>query len=351
MSRTIIFLTVFGSLMLFVDVYFWQAFRIKFFNTGRNEQLIKWLYWGFSILWMILLAYSMMQYNAKNPAKILTPIRGIAFALFFGKLIGIAPLLVDDVFRLFRWGAKLTGNPIIQSDQTGGINRLEFLQKSALGLGGLMFGAMTYGVAFGRFNFKKHIVKMKLKNWPEQLDGLKAIQISDIHLGSFTSTDPIKDVVKMINQENPDFIFFTGDLVNSFAWEAEPFIEELSKLEARYGKYSVLGNHDYADYAGLRKDIPEDRQKWQDNHIRMLEIHKEMGFDLLLNENRVIEINGGKFNIAGVENWGAGGFAKYGDLDKSLEGLNHDLPTILLSHDPSALHIKILYTLYAYSLK
>ena len=228
--------------MLCIDIYFWQAFKIKFFNKAGNEQLVKYIYFGLSLIWMILFFYSMMQYQVKNPIKVLTPIRGIAFAIFVGKLVGIAPLLVDDILRLFRWVAKLTGNPIINGDQTNGINRLEFLQKTALGLGGLFFGLMTYGVAVGRFNFKKHRVKMKLKNWPEQLDGLKAIQISDIHLGSFTSADPIKDIVKLINDEKPDLIFFTGDLVNSFAWEAEPFIDELSKLEARYGKYSVRLN-------------------------------------------------------------------------------------------------------------
>lgn len=277
--------------------------------------------------------YAMARYNDRNAPAILTFFRGLGFSLFVGQFIGLVPILLDDIVRLVRWVAKLTGSPIISND-INGVSRLEFLQKSALAVGGLFFGTMTYGVAIGRFNFKKHLVDIKLKNWSSNIAGLKVVQISDLHLGSFTSTEPIEEAVQMINEEEPDIIFFTGDLVNTFAWEAEPFIEALSKLKAKYGKFSVLGNHDYADY-GIDRSAPDYKEQWTNNLNQMLKIQKEMGFDLLMNENRVMDINGGKFNIVGVENWGAGGFAKYGQLDKALEGLDHELPTILLSHDPS----------------
>lgn len=325
------FLTTIGIVVILVDIYFYQAFRIKFFDSS----ITKWAYWIGSLVMLGMFVYTMSMYQVKDAPKFLTPLRGIVFAVFVGKLLGLAPLIIDDLGRVVRLVASWTGNPIIKEDGGDGISRLAFLQKSALVVGGLFFTTMTWGVVSGRFKFTKMKKKVKIKNWPQELSDLKIIQISDIHLGSFTSTEPIEEAVKLINEENPDFVFFTGDLVNSFAWEAEPFVEALSKLNPRYGVYSILGNHDYADYAGLNRQNPEDNQIWMNNHTQMLDIHKRMGFNLLLNEHKVIDIDGGKFNLVGIENWGAGGFSKYGDLEKAVQGIDKDLPTILLSHDPS----------------
>lgn len=325
------FLSTIGIIVILVDIYFYQAFRIKFFDSP----LTKWVYWVGSIVMLGLFVYTMMMYQVKDSPKYLTPLRGLVFAVFVGKLIGLVPLIIDDVGRLVRLLSNWIGYPIVKEDADGGISRLDFLQKSALALGGLFFATLTWGVVSGRFRFTKMKKKVKIKNWPDQLSNLKVIQISDIHLGSFTSTEPIEEVVRLINEEKPDFVFFTGDLVNSFAWEAEPFVEALLKLKAKHGVYSILGNHDYADYAGLDRRKSEDNEVWLKNHEEMLDMHKRMGFNLLLNEHKEFNIDGAKFNLVGIENWGAGGFSKYGDLEKAVEGMNQDLPTILLSHDPS----------------
>ena len=95
--------------------------------------------------------------------------------------------------------------------------------------------------------------------------------------------------------------------------------------------YSILGNHDYCDYVMLKRDS----QEWKTNFKKLLELEKEVGFDLLLNESRVISKGENKFNIVGVENWGAGNFNKDGDLDAAMNIVDDSLPTILLSHDPS----------------
>lgn len=329
--RSLAFLSILGGIAIVVDLYFYQAFKIKFFDNS----LSKWSYWIGSVLLLVSLLTTMYLYQAKDAPKFLTPLRGIAFAFFVGKLVGLAPIIIDDVLRLVRLIASGIGKPILEADASNGISRLEFLKKSALGVGGLMAATLTYGVVVGRFNFTKVKRKVKIKNWPESLSQLKIIQISDIHLGSFTSTKPIEEAVRLINEEKPDFVFFTGDLVNSFAWEAEPFVDALKAIDAKHGVYSILGNHDYADYAGLNRKNPEDNQAWLQNHHEMLDIHKRMGFKLMLNAHEEINIDGAKFNLVGIENWGVGGFSKYGDLSKAVEGMNTELPTVLLSHDPS----------------
>jgi predicted MPP superfamily phosphohydrolase len=165
------------------------------------------------------------------------------------------------------------------------------------------------------------------------------VQISDMHLGSYGG-DPalVRNGVDLINAEQPDLIVFTGDLVNDYADEAEPFIAELGRLQARIGKYSILGNHDYSDYP-----------KWPDpaskaaNLKRLKEIHSEMGFRLLLDEHESLERNGARIGLLGVQNWGHR-FQQYGDLAKTLRG-TEGLPfRILLSHDPTHWEHQVLGT-------
>ena len=137
----------------------------------------------------------------------------------------------------------------------------------------------------------KNIDSLRLNKWPKELDGLKIIHISDLHLGVYVNK-PIKDVVELINNEEPDIIVFTGDLINNSYWEADDFISDLAQLKARHGKYAILGNHDYGDYLGIDKNTQSGMNKWQSNFNKMIAIHDKIGFDLLLNENRKIEING-----------------------------------------------------------
>ena len=152
-----------------------------------------------------------------------------------------------------------------------------------------------------------------------------------MHLGSFNNVKELEIVVEMINEENPDLVVFTGDLVNNYYHEALPYVETLKKIKAKDGKYSVLGNHDYCDYVMLKRSSKE----WKDNFNNLLKLQKEMGFELLLNEPRIIKKGNSHFNIVGVENWGAGNFNKDGDLDLAMNNVFDDVPTILLSHDPS----------------
>ena len=335
MNKIIYNLLFFCVFFLILDLYFWQAFKNNFLFNLKSNTLVKVIYWAVSLSAIPVMAYSMIHYQNPESPKYLILVRAFILSIYLAKFLACIPLVIDDVIRGFRWIISVVVPDKDVSSRTEGISRLNFLKNLSFLIGSFIFGIMSWGIIYGRFNFKKHQLSIKLNKWPQALDGLKIIQISDLHLGSFTSTKPIKEVVDLINEEEADLIVFTGDIINNSYWEADDFIHDLSRLKAKYGKYAILGNHDYGDYLGIDKNTESGRKEWQSNFNKMTAIYDKIGFDLLLNENRTIEINGNSFNLIGVENWGAGGFAKYGDFNKSIQGLDHELCNILLSHDPS----------------
>ena len=197
--------------------------------------------------------------------------------------------------------------------------------------GFLPFLIILYGIFRSLYRFKVHHVKIKFKNLPKNYIGLKVVQISDLHLGSFNYRYHILDrAIGMINKLEPDLIFFTGDLVNNCSWELDNWDSVLKQLSAKKGKYAVLGNRDYGDYK--KWDTKEMKLK---NFEEIKNFYKKVNFKLLLNEAEVIYNDDDMMAIVGVENWGNPPFKRYGDLSKSLKNIT-DIPfKILLSHDPS----------------
>ncbi|WP_430816118.1 metallophosphoesterase [Carboxylicivirga sp. RSCT41] len=210
------------------------------------------------------------------------------------------------------------------------ISRKKFLSQVGIVMASLPFVSLLFGVMKGRFAFSKRYTKLSFPNLPESFDGLKIIQISDLHLGSLNSNyEEMEEAVRLINDEHPDLICFTGDLVNNFYEETIGWEKVFSKLNARIGKYSILGNHDYGDYS-----------KWssaeeKSNNLRQIkEAHGRLGFKLLNNQSRTIAQNGEEIVVTGVENWGHPPFPQYGDLKKASEGTENIPFKLLLSHDP-----------------
>ena len=183
----------------------------------------------------------------------------------------------------------------------------------------------------GKYNYKIQKVNLGFQNLPKSFHGLKIVQISDLHLGSFAGNPAkLEPAIEMINNLNPDYIFFTGDLVNNIASEAEEFIPLLKKLYAKYGKYSILGNHDYGEYYNWPS-----KEALNENMEQLFRYHESVGFILLRNESVLLERNGESIALIGVENWGLPPFKKYGNLQKSYLPVKDESFKILLSHDPS----------------
>ncbi len=192
---------------------------------------------------------------------------------------------------------------------------------------------ILWGIFFGRFNFTVDHVEVTIDDLPPAFNGYKIVQISDIHAGSFAGfAKRFRKAVDLINKQEPNLIVFTGDMVNNFAEEATPLIPVFSQLEARDGKYAVLGNHDYGGYFDW--DSPADSAM---NHADLEYAIERMGFVLLNNQSVVVSrYNDDPMALIGIENWGiAERHPKRGDLEKAMKPVR-DIPfKVLLSHDPS----------------
>ena len=211
------------------------------------------------------------------------------------------------------------------------------MSELALIIAAIPFFGLLYGISGGRHHYKVHRITLKFNDLPDAFDGFTLTQLSDIHAGSFTSKKGVEKGVAMVNKQNSDVILFTGDLVNNAASEMSPWIDTFAKLTAPMGKYSVLGNHDYGDYAKWEtKDIKAD------NLARLKEVHKEIGFKLLLDQSVQLEKDGQKIALIGIENWGKGSFAKYGSLTKATVNVDDSEFKVLMSHDPSHWEAKTL---------
>jgi predicted MPP superfamily phosphohydrolase len=201
----------------------------------------------------------------------------------------------------------------------------------------LLFIAILVGILWGRWNWKVHKVQLDFPHFPEDLNSVKIVQISDVHVGSFFNNyKKVEKAIEKINALNADYVFFTGDLVNNSAAEMKGWESVFSKIQAKKGKYSILGNHDYGDYVKWESE----NQKHQ-NLRDLIAIHQEIGFIPLLNES--VEL-GPNFWLLGVENWGKAPFRQSGDLGKTLSNVPTEAFKLLLSHDPSHFDLQVLDT-------
>ena len=190
---------------------------------------------------------------------------------------------------------------------------------------------LIYGMIRNPYRYKVFKTELELPDLPKELDGLKVVQISDIHAGSFGNRPPILRGIRKINLLEPDLFFFTGDLVNSKATEIDPFIKDFGRIKARYGKFSVLGNHDYGDYIQWDSQVQK-----MENFQKLHAAHEALGWKLLKNDAASVEIGGKKISIIGVENISARNqFITYGDLNKAYNYEDDCDLRILLSHDPT----------------
>lgn len=207
----------------------------------------------------------------------------------------------------------------------------KLFKRMAILLGSLAFVGLFIGSIHWVSKFKTRTVNIPIHNLPQSFNGFRIVQLSDIHLGSWMTTKPLERAVQIVNELQPDIVLFTGDMVNFSGSETKGFEEVLGMIKAPYGVYAILGNHDYGDYV-----------RWEDSlskaeDFKILEnFYKKIGWELLRNEHRVIELNGDSILLAGVENWSATArFHRYGDMQKTMTGAPSSDVSILMSHDPT----------------
>lgn len=320
--RWIIFIIIY----FIIDYYSFQAVKAVTKKT--------WLHYLYIALSIIVVGNFVYQFMQVSEGRVLTPAKSYAFGFLVTLIalkMAIVPILLgEDIFRF------LSGvyTKLFSSNESFGLpSRRKFISQMAFVVAALPFSSLLYGMYKGKYNYKVLKYVLEFEDLPKAFDGYQITQISDIHSGSFDleySKAKIDYGVDLINQQKSNLILFTGDLVNNKAVEMEPWIDTFKKLKADDGKFSVLGNHDYGDYVDWKSSEAKSQ-----NLEKLKDIHKLLDFDLLLNTNRMLEKNGEKIALIGVENWGAGGFKKAGDLKLASSGIKTEDFKILMSHDPS----------------
>ena len=331
MKTRIMTFVIITLLLLAIDYYVFQAVVAVSKNLSSTWRLTaQWAFWLPTFLSFAALAWwtfgDPYKYGAGARNWVVTGIVGI----YFSKLFAVLFLFIDDLQRGVRWLVKVFTKEDAPGLQGEVITRSEFLSKTALIAAAIPFGTMAYGIISGAHDYRIKRITVKLPNLPKSFDGIKIGHLSDIHSGSFFNKTAVKGGVEMLMNEKPDAIFFTGDLVNNESTEVKEYIEIFDKLKAPLGVYSVTGNHDYGDYKNW-VSLEGKRKNFSD----LIAAHKQMNFDILMNEHRDIKIGQDKIAVLGLENWGGGRFAKYGKLNEAHRGTDEASVKLLLSHDPS----------------
>ncbi|MCL6216737.1 metallophosphoesterase [Zunongwangia pacifica] len=310
---------LFIAFYLLVDIYAFQALR----NLNRS-------WWVAGVYFFIsLLVIGNFIYQWQSSGGTFFSAIGFAFgivlAFLLAKIVLVIFMFAEDIVRFFIGIFNAVSGSGYKAP-----GRRKFVSQIALGLAAIPFVSVLYGMFKGKYDFRVLNYALYFEDLPAAFDGYRVGQISDVHSGSFDNHEKVAYGVDLLNKQEADVVFFTGDLVNNKAVEMKNWKSLFSTVKAKDGVYSILGNHDYGDYVNWNS-----AEEKENNLDQLKSIHAEMGWDLLLNEHRYLEKNGEKIAIVGVENWGGGHFKKAGDLDAAGKNVDDKDFKILLSHDPS----------------
>ncbi len=320
----ILFLFFFTIISVLLDLYFFQI--IKKYRKINWAKPLFFIYWSFTAITVFNFLYYFIDIDYNLGFSTKTFIFSVIIGNFISKLVSLPFLLIDDIRRFIIYLFRKK-----ESSSDNKISRSKFLSISASLAYGLPITSLSYGILSNNvYDYRVKRRNISFKNLPMAFDGIKVCHISDIHIGSLKNRLAVRGGIDMILNEKPDIILFTGDLVNDRAIELKGWGDDLSKISAPLGVFSVLGNHDYGEYSD-----------WKDNNAKnknfndLLYSQKEFGWNLLRNENTNIEVDGERLNIIGVENWASSRFQQYGDLDSAYKGIEEENFKLLMSHNPS----------------
>jgi predicted MPP superfamily phosphohydrolase len=317
-------LLLLSFILLVIELYAFQTLRILV--------KIKWVLVSYQVISVLLLGfiiYSFMQFDrtvGQTQQTMFTT--ALLLVIYIPKVVLSLVLLGEDIFRI---GVGSVNYFVKYNDSSGFLaSRRKFVSQIGLGLAAVPFLSLIYGVTIGKYNYKVIKQRIFFPDLPDAFDGFTITQISDLHSGSFDNPEKISYAVDLINQQNSDMILLTGDIVNTDAKEMHPWIDTFNKIQKHeFGKFSVLGNHDYGEYVTW----PSEKEK-EDNFQAIKDLYGQIDFRLLLNEHTFIEKGDAKIALVGVENWGHN-FKKAGDINKATEHVKKEDFKILMSHDPS----------------
>ena len=307
-----------------IEVYSFQAIR-----TISKSKVVNVVYLVVSILAIAFIFYQFSKFDrsvGQTQMSLFT--LGLLLLLLIPKIILTVFMLLEDVFRIFSG----TITHFVGDNDSGSFlpDRRKFISQMALVIAAIPFTSLLYGMTKGKYDYRVIRQPLYFTDLPDDFDGFTITQISDVHSGSFDNPEKIQYAIDLINEQKTDLMLFTGDIVNTHATEMHPWIDIFNKIDNhQYGKFAVLGNHDYGEYVTWPSQAAKD-----ENFEAIKKVYGDIGFDLLLNQNKKIKKGSSEIAIVGVENWGKN-FKQAGDLNKASEGLSNEDFKILMSHDPS----------------
>ncbi|EIM76896.1 metallophosphoesterase [Nitritalea halalkaliphila LW7] len=323
----LLFLTALVLFSTFLNWYSFQAVRtlLEVYAAPRTRQfgaVIYWILFSGVTVW-ILLAFLRIFSEGEITASTQSMLNVFLTVVVTQVTLSVF-LLGEDLYRQASAGIGL-----LQGQAFSLPERRSWLSILALTVAAVPFFSFVYGIVVGKYNYKVHREVLYVDALPEAFEGFTITQLSDIHAGSLRNQQAVAKGVALAQRQQSDLIVFTGDLVNHKADEIDPLLPIFETLEAPYGKFAVLGNHDYGDY--VQWPSPADKAA---NLAALKQKFADMGFRLLLDEHVPISRGEEAWYLLGVENWGVGFKAK-GDLEAALQGVPESAFKVLLSHDPS----------------
>lgn len=326
-----------SALVFLVDWYVFHAIR-ALIHQADFRKWFSWCFWMFSFVTFCFFLYFRLVGQNGLPRLVLVFAFSSFFIVFLSKLIFSIFLLGGDVTRGLAIAGFWIKNLVTGDGQNYSPARSAALVKIGLGIAGIPLFTLVYGMFKGAYRYQLKRMDLVLKDLPKAFEGLKIVQISDMHTGSFYNKKAVNHGIDLLLNEKPDLIFFTGDLVNNEASEVVDYLDIFKRIAAPLGVFSVLGNHDYGDYM-----IWPSQQAKEANLEQLKQYQKELGWRLLLDEHVVISRDGDQMALVGIQNWGAkGNFPKYGNLKRAMEGAETYAVKLLLSHDPSHWEAQVL---------
>jgi len=321
-------------IVLGLDIYLWSSIRRSLSDLSHPMAVVMRILYWFPLAMLIGASVTMffIHFSYWRPS-IRIWVFGIIVLAYASKLIPVFLLILADLLRLVKFTWRFTSHqtmPVPTAKR--GISRSRFLRYTGFLGGGIVFSSMLAGMVKWVYDFRIHRVKVPLSGLPSSFSGYRIVQISDLHLGSWSSDKPLQEAVGLINSLNPDLVVFTGDLVNYQTNEVDGFGDSLLDIQAPDGVVAILGNHDYGDY--MMWDDEKDKTRNMDD---LVGFYDKLGWRLLRNESLVISRGKDAMGIIGVENWGANlRFPRKGDLAAAQKHLPGTVAArVLLSHDPT----------------
>jgi hypothetical protein len=326
MHPRIIAAIVFWLLILGLVVYLIRKKPYEAFSSNTHNNLGKWLFYSFIAYLPISIAGLVLLNKRADP--IFNIFLGLTFSIGVTLLVWAIYYLINDLFhgigraaRFFTTGA---------SARTPNKGRRRFVRQLGIGMAAIPFFSFLYGITKGKYDFTVRNVKLKFADLPKAFHGMRIVQISDVHSGSFDDVEEVKRGIAMIQAQSPDLILFTGDFVNQKAEETDAYIPSWNALSAPMGKFSVLGNHDYGFFGSF-----DNEEALKKNQEEVKKRYAGAGFTLLNNANVKLEKGGESIRLIGVENWGKPPFPQFGDLEKATADVDDNEFKLLMSHDPT----------------